>query len=95
MRDHQVSVALARDCRHAVLVCCASVLLVRARASSRPAWHGMAWALALTPHPSSTQPHRSDATFGVRVGTDELDRLWNLTEDNLSCERGCVLRWHC
>ncbi|PSC69291.1 THO complex subunit 1 isoform X1 isoform B [Micractinium conductrix] len=26
----------------------------------------------------------SDAVFGVRVGTDELDRLWNLTEDNLS-----------
>ncbi|KAL4423622.1 hypothetical protein ABPG77_009209 [Micractinium sp. CCAP 211/92] len=26
----------------------------------------------------------SDAVFGVRVGTEELDRLWNLTEDNLS-----------
>ncbi|KAL4439830.1 hypothetical protein ABPG75_002831 [Micractinium tetrahymenae] len=26
----------------------------------------------------------SDAVFGIRVGTDELDRLWNLTEDNLS-----------
>ncbi|PRW33147.1 THO complex subunit 1 [Chlorella sorokiniana] len=26
----------------------------------------------------------SDAIFGIRVGTDELDRLWNLTEDNLS-----------
>lgn len=22
--------------------------------------------------------------FGIRVGTEELDRLWNLTEDNLS-----------
>lgn len=28
----------------------------------------------------------SDAIFGIRVGTDELDRLWNLTEDNLSGE---------
>lgn len=28
----------------------------------------------------------SDAIFGVRVGTEELDRLWNLTEDNLSGE---------
>lgn len=26
----------------------------------------------------------SDAVFGIRVGTDELDRLWNLAEDNLS-----------
>ncbi|KAI3431826.1 hypothetical protein D9Q98_010579 [Chlorella vulgaris] len=26
----------------------------------------------------------SDAIFGMRVGTEELDRLWNLTEDNLS-----------
>ena len=25
-----------------------------------------------------------DATFGTFVGNDELDRLWNLTEDNLS-----------
>lgn len=26
-----------------------------------------------------------EAMYGVRVGTDELDRLWNITEDNLSC----------
>lgn len=26
----------------------------------------------------------SDAIFGIRVGTEELDRLWNLTEDNFS-----------
>ncbi len=36
----------------------------------------------------------SDAIFGIRVGTDELDRLWNLTEDNLSGEiRVCIVAW--
>jgi hypothetical protein len=34
----------------------------------------------------------SDAIFGMRVGTEELDRLWNLTEDNLSGGWGVAWR---
>ena len=34
----------------------------------------------------------SDAVFGIRVGTDQLDRLWNLTEDNTSGE-DLVVGW--
>ena len=35
--------------------------------------------------PPQKRPRPSpDATFGVRVGTEELDRLWNLTEDNVN-----------
>ena len=49
--------------------------------------------LALTPtrHPHAEPAAKrrklsSEAVYGIRVGTDELDRLWNLTEDNLSGE---------
>lgn len=34
--------------------------------------------------PRKRPRHSPDATYGICVGTDELDRLWNLTEDNLS-----------
>lgn len=41
----------------------------------------------------------ADAVLGIRVGTDELDRLWNLTEDNLSRTYGVFVyiynfRWY-
>ena len=49
--------------------------------------------LALTPtrHPHAEPAAKrrklsSEAVYGIWVGTDELDRLWNLTEDNLSGE---------
>eukprot|EP00887_Chlorella_sp_A99_P000489 scaffold17.g489.t1 len=35
--------------------------------------------------PAKKHKVAADVVYGVRVGTDELDRLWNLTEDNLSC----------
>ena len=47
--------------------------------------------LALTPtrHPHAEPAAKrrklsSEAVDGIGVGTDELDRLWNLTEDNVS-----------
>jgi THO complex subunit 1 len=36
--------------------------------------------------PDKKRKLSSDAVYGVRMGTEELDRLWNLTEDNVSSE---------
>lgn len=36
--------------------------------------------------PRKRRKPSSEAVFGVTLGTDELDRLWNLTEDNTSGE---------
>jgi len=38
------------------------------------------------PSPRKRRRRSQDAVYGVELGTAELDRLWNLTEDNLSCE---------